>query len=103
MFFAIISTTVALIAVFMPIVFLQGLTGRLFKEFGIVIGGSVAISAFVALTLTPDAWARACSSRTRTTAPSIARTEPFFVRLTQGYRRSLDGVPARRRWRRPSS
>jgi multidrug efflux pump len=51
-FFAIISTTVALVAVFMPIVFLQGLTGRLFKEFGVVVGGSVVISAFVALTLT---------------------------------------------------
>ncbi len=52
-FFAVVSTTVALAAVFMPVIFLQGLTGRLFREFGIVIAGSVIISAFVALTLTP--------------------------------------------------
>ncbi|MDH3269201.1 MAG: efflux RND transporter permease subunit, partial [Ignavibacteria bacterium] len=52
-FFAIVSTTVALASVFMPVIFLQGLTGRLFREFGIVIAGSVIISSFIALTLTP--------------------------------------------------
>jgi multidrug efflux pump len=52
-FFAIISTTITLIAVFFPIVFLEGMTGRLFREFSIVIAGAVAISSFVALTLTP--------------------------------------------------
>ena len=52
-FFAIVSTTITLVAVFIPIVFLEGMTGRLFREFSIVIAGSVIISAFVALTLTP--------------------------------------------------
>jgi len=52
-YFAVIATTVALVAVFMPIMFLQGLTGRLFREFGIVIAGAVIISSFVALSLTP--------------------------------------------------
>ncbi len=52
-FFAVISTTVALASVFMPVIFLQGLTGRLFREFGIVVAGAVIISSFVALTLTP--------------------------------------------------
>ena len=52
-FFAIIATTITLIAVFFPIVFLEGMTGRLFREFSIVIAGAVAISSFVALTLTP--------------------------------------------------
>jgi len=52
-FFAVISTTVVLASVFIPVIFLQGLTGRLFREFGIVVAGSVIISAFVALTLTP--------------------------------------------------
>lgn len=52
-FFAVLSTTITLAAVFLPIIFLQGLTGRLFREFGIVIAGSVLISAFVSLTLTP--------------------------------------------------
>lgn len=52
-YFAIISTTITLIAVFMPIVFLSGVTGRLFREFGVVVAGAVLISAFVSLTLTP--------------------------------------------------
>ena len=52
-FFAVIATTVALVAVFVPIVFLQGTTGRLFREFSVVIAGAVTISAFVALSFTP--------------------------------------------------
>jgi multidrug efflux pump len=51
--FAIISTTITLTTVFLPVIFLQGLTGRLFREFGIVVAGSVIISAFISLTLTP--------------------------------------------------
>ena len=57
-FLAVVATTLAVIAVFSPILFLGGLTGRLFREFGFVIGGSVAISAFVALSLTPMMAAR---------------------------------------------
>ena len=52
-FFAVVSTTITLVAVFFPIVFLEGMTGRLFREFSIVISGSVLISSFVALTFTP--------------------------------------------------
>ncbi len=52
-FFAVISTSVTLAVVFIPVVFLQGFTGRLFREFGVVIAGAVLISAFVSLTLTP--------------------------------------------------
>ncbi|MDR1810641.1 MAG: efflux RND transporter permease subunit, partial [Prevotella sp.] len=52
-FFAVISTTITLVAVFFPIVFLQGMTGRLFREFSIVVSGAILISAFVALTFTP--------------------------------------------------
>ena len=95
-FFAIISTTVALIAVFMPIVFLQGLTGRLFKEFGVVIGGSVAISAFIALTLTPMLSTRLIKSHQGHTW-FYQRTEPFFAALIEGYRNTLAGF-MRRRW-----
>src|SRR3970282_2575650 len=51
--FAVIATTISLIAVFTPLAFLQGNTGRLFNEFGIAVAGAVAISGFVALTLTP--------------------------------------------------
>jgi len=86
-FFAIISTTVALVAVFMPIIFLEGLTGRLFKEFGVVIGGSVVISAFVALTLTPMLATKLL--RHERHSRFYERTEPFFEALSAGYRRSL--------------
>jgi multidrug efflux pump len=95
-FFAILATTVALVAVFMPIVFLQGLTGRLFKEFGVVIGGSVAVSAFVALTLTPMLSAHLLHTGAKHNV-LYRRTEPFFVALTDGYRRSLAAF-LRRRW-----
>lgn len=95
-FFAIISTTVALIVVFMPIVFLQGLTGRLFQEFGIVIGGAVVISAFIALTLTPMLSTRMIKAHARHSRLYVA-TEPFFTALLNGYERSL-GAFLRRRW-----
>ncbi len=52
-YFAIISTTITLVSVFFPIVFLEGITGRLFREFGMVMAGTVTISAFLALSLTP--------------------------------------------------
>jgi multidrug efflux pump len=95
-FFAVISTTVALIAVFMPIVFLQGLIGRLFIEFGVVIAGSVAISAFVALTLTTMASAKLLKHREKHNWFYNA-TEGFFVGMTNFYRRSLEGF-MRLRW-----
>jgi multidrug efflux pump len=88
-FFAIISTTLTLIAVFFPIVFLQGMTGRLFREFSIVIAGAVAISAFVALSLTP-------MLSTKLLKPHgehgwiYRNTERFFVNLNAGYQNSLD-------------
>ena len=88
-FFAIISTTIALASVFLPIIFLQGLTGRLFREFGIVIAGSVIISAFVALTLTPMLGSRILKKREgHTWFYNI--TEPFFVKLNTTYKNSLE-------------
>src|SRR5712692_254083 len=51
--FAVIATTIALVAVFTPLGFLRGSTGRLLSEFGIAVAGAVVISGFVALTLTP--------------------------------------------------
>ncbi len=94
-FFAIISTTVALASVFLPIIFLQGLTGRLFREFGIVIAGSVIISAFVALTLTPMLGSRILKGREEHNW-FYNKTEPFFVRLNKTYRNSLDAFLAKR-------
>ncbi|MCB0578307.1 MAG: efflux RND transporter permease subunit [Phaeodactylibacter sp.] len=95
-FFAVIATTVALVAVFMPVIFLQGLTGRLFREFGVVIAGAVIISSFVALTLTPMLSSKILKRRER--QPWFYRiTEPFFVGLTNGYRYLLNGF-MKARW-----
>ncbi|MDR1342606.1 MAG: efflux RND transporter permease subunit [Prevotellaceae bacterium] len=95
-FFAVVSTTITLVAVFFPIVFLQGTTGRLFREFSIVISGSVLISAFVAVTFTPMLSARILKHRAR--QPWFYRvTEPFFSGLTTFYRGTLAGF-MRYRW-----
>jgi multidrug efflux pump subunit AcrB len=83
-FFAVIATTVALVAVFLPVIFLQGLIGRLFQEFGVVLAGAVVISSFVALTLTPMLASRILKKRERQNAFYRA-TEPFFTGLASGY------------------
>ncbi|MEI7981362.1 MAG: efflux RND transporter permease subunit [Bacteroidota bacterium] len=96
-FFAVISTTITLAAVFLPIMFLQGLIGRLFKEFAIVVAGSVLISAFVALTLSPMMCSRILKSqRHLNTNWLVNKTEPFFLALNRGYRYSLKGFMSRR-------
>ncbi|MFP4091973.1 MAG: efflux RND transporter permease subunit, partial [Cyclobacteriaceae bacterium] len=87
-YFAIISTTVTLAAVFLPIIFLEGVTGRLFREFGVVVAGSVLISAFVSLTLTPMMSSRLLKKKERT-AWFFRVTERFFVNMTEGYNRLL--------------
>jgi multidrug efflux pump len=86
--FAIISTTVTLAAVFLPIIFLQGITGRLFREFGVVVAGSVIISAFVSLTLTPMMSARFLKKK-KSESKFYHITERFFVKMIDGYNRSL--------------
>ena len=87
-FFAVVATSVSLVIIFAPIVFMGGLTGQLFAEFGLVIAGAVAISSFVALTLTPMLSTRLLKQREE--KPWIYRkTEPFFQALTDAYRRSL--------------
>ncbi len=94
-FFAIVSTTLALVAVFLPIIFLGGLTGQLFTEFGMTLAGAVVASSFVALTLTPMLCSRLLKKRE--TKPRFYRlTEPFFQRLTDGYRDSLEWFLGRR-------
>ena len=95
-YFAVISTTVTLAAVFLPVIFLQGITGRLFREFGIVVAGSVIISAFVSLTLTPMLSSKILRGGHH--QPWFYRvTEPFFQGLTRGYENSLMGF-LRIRW-----
>lgn len=94
-FFAVIATTVALVAVFFPIVFLQGTTGRLFREFSIVITGAVIISSFVALTFTPMISTKLLT-RNVTDNWFYRKTEPFFNRLTEHYRKGLDAFMRKR-------
>ncbi len=89
-FFAVIATTITLVAVFFPIVFLQGVTGRLFREFSIVIAGAVIISSFAALTLTPMLSSRIMKKRDKGHNAFYRATEPFFIWLTGIYRRSLE-------------
>lgn len=87
-YFAVISTTITLAAVFLPIVFMGGISGQLFKEFAIVVSGSVLVSAFVALTLTPMLSAYFLKKKQ---GPGWFHrvTEPFFVRMNNGYARLL--------------
>lgn len=87
-FFAVIATTVALAAVFLPVIFLTGTTGRLFREFGIVVAGSVIISSFVALTMTPMLSARMLKRREKQSA-FYNFTEPFFIWLNELYESAL--------------
>ncbi|HEY5826205.1 MAG TPA: efflux RND transporter permease subunit, partial [Cyclobacteriaceae bacterium] len=95
-YFAVISTTVSVVAVFLPVIFLQGLTGRLFREFGLVVASSVAISAFVSLTLTPMMSSKILKRREK--QPWLYRkTEPFFTGMTAFYSSALEGF-MKRRW-----
>lgn len=87
-FFAVIATTVTLVVVFLPIIFLQGITGRLFTEFGLVIAGAVIISSFVALTLTPMLSSRLLR-KSKGHNQVWKWSEAFFIRLGLGYRKSL--------------
>ena len=98
-FFAIVSTTITLAAVFLPIIFLQGLTGRLFREFGIVVAGSVLISAFVSLTLTPMMSAHILH-RGQHENKLFKLSERGFKNLITGYRRWLEAF-VQRRWLAP--
>lgn len=87
-YFAVVSTTVTLAAVFLPILFLGGITGRLFKEFAIVVAGSVLISAFVALTLSPMMSAYLLKANA-SHGWLYRKTEPWFEALNIGYERTL--------------
>ncbi|MDO1449222.1 efflux RND transporter permease subunit [Rhodocytophaga aerolata] len=83
-YFAVISTTITLAAVFLPIIFMGGISGQLFKEFAIVVSGSVLVSAFVALTLSP--MLSAYLLRKQNKPNWLYRvTEPFFIKLNNGY------------------
>lgn len=87
-YFAIISTSITLAIVFLPIIFLEGFVGRLFREFGIVVAGAVLISAFVSLTLTPVLNVKLTSKKLGHSW-FYKKTEPFFRAMENGYKNSL--------------
>ncbi|MBV7531747.1 efflux RND transporter permease subunit [Chitinophaga sp. sic0106] len=95
-FFAVIATSITLAFVFLPIIFLQGFVGQLFREFGIVVAGAVLISAFVSLTLTPVLNVK-LGRDTHTHSWFYTKTEPFFRWMEDGYKNSLDAF-MRFRW-----
>ena len=87
-FFAVLATTVALAAVFLPVIFLTGTTGRLFREFGIVVAGSVIISSFVALTMTSMLSSKLLKKRDKHSW-FYEKTEPFYLWLNEKYNNAL--------------
>lgn len=95
-FFAVILTTITLVAVFVPIVFMEGNTGRLFREFSFVVAGAVVISSFAALTFTPMLATKLLVKREQQSW-FYRKTEPFFDGLNRLYTRALSAF-LRRRW-----
>ena len=96
-FFAVISISITLAAVFLPVIFLQGFVGRLFREFGVTIGAAVLISAFVSLTLTPMLNAYLMKKGGHKPSKFYRLTEPYFVKLNEGYQANLEKF-LNRRW-----
>lgn len=90
-FFAVISISVTLAAVFLPVIFLEGFVGRLFREFGVVIGAAVLISAFVSLTLTPMLNAYLMKGGEQKKSKFYMRTERYFEKMNSEYADSLKG------------
>ncbi len=95
-FFAVISISITLAAVFLPVIFLQGFVGRLFREFGVVIGAAVLISAFVSLTLTPMLNAYLMKKGGHKPSRFYNWTEPYFVKLNDAYGSNLNKFLAKR-------
>lgn len=97
-FFAVISISITLAAVFLPVIFLEGFVGRLFREFGVVIGAAVLVSAFVSLTLTPmlNAYLMKGGEQKRTKFYDF--TEPYFEKLNSGYATYLERFIKHKWW-----
>ena len=87
-FFAVISTSITLAVVFMPVIFLQGFVGSLFKEFGVVVAGAVLVSAFVSLTITPVLNVY-LNRKDGKQGSFYEKTEPFFKGMERGYKNLL--------------
>ena len=100
-FFAVISISITLAAVFLPVIFLEGFVGRLFREFGVVIGAAVLISAFVSLTLTPMLNAYLMKGGEQKKSKFYNLTEPYFQKLNSNYADALSRFMAKKWWSFP--
>jgi multidrug efflux pump len=87
-FFAVLSTSITLLAVFFPIVFMEGMTGKLFIEFSLVISGAVIISTFADLTVTPMLASKILVKKEKQSW-FYSKTEPFFGGLNNFYSNTL--------------
>lgn len=96
-FFAVISISITLAAVFLPVIFLEGFVGRLFREFGVVIGAAVLVSAFVSLTLTPMLNAYLMKGGEQKKSKFYIATEPYFQKLNSSYASALERF-MKRKW-----
>jgi len=100
-FFAVISISITLAAVFLPVIFLEGFVGRLFREFGVVIGAAVLISAFVSLTLTPMLNAYLMRPGKQERSKFYNFTEKYFVKMNTAYAESLRAFMDKKWWSFP--
>ena len=96
-FMAVISISITLAAVFLPVIFLEGFVGRLFREFGVVIGSAVLISAFVSLTLTPMLNAYLMKGGEQRKSRFYVWSEPYFQKMNSGYADALENF-MKKRW-----
>ena len=96
-FFAVISISITLAAVFLPVIFLEGFVGRLFREFGVVIASAVLVSAFVSLTLTPMLNAYLIKGGVHKKSKFYDLTEPYFQKMNSGYAGSLENF-MKKKW-----
>jgi multidrug efflux pump len=96
--FTVISLTVSLIAVFIPLLFMSGLVGRMFREFALTLTIAVVTSAIVSLTLTPMMCSRLLKHAGEEIAvPGLAAISRFIDRMVEFYRRTLLWVLERQR------
>ena len=95
---AVIITSLTLAAVFMPVIFLEGFVGRLFREFGVVLAGAVLISAFVSLTLTPMLNAKLVRKDPLKKSKFYTWSEPFFVGMDSWFKNSVTKFLQKRWW-----
>ena len=89
--FAIIATTLILVAVFLPLIFIEGISGTLFRETAIALSFSIVVSSFVALTLSPMLASRFLSKKT-TKNLIVKKFEKVFLSFSNFYKETLDFV-----------